>query len=239
MLITLMSAKGAPGVTTAALALVAAASPAQGLAVEMDPSGGDVECLLGGTGTSPGLLEVAVDLRRDIHPDALLARAVEAPKGVRVVIGPTTETQSSSALAAAGARLPAMLASLDAVVVADAGRWSRSQPTALRVQGSTVAAVVLQPTVAGVEHSRELVQQLRGLGIGAIAAVTVGDRPYPAIEVAAALGVPVAGTIAFDPGGVHALLTGGASRQWRRSWLARSSAETLAGLTHIATGVTV
>jgi hypothetical protein len=132
-----------------------------------------------------------------------------------------------------------MLAAVDTIVVADAGRWSRTQPTAVRVQGSTVTAVVLEPTVAGVEHSRELVHQLRGLGIGAITAVTVGDRPYPAIEVAAALGVPVAGTIAFDPGGVNALLTSGVSRQWRRSWLARSAAETLTGLTHIGAGVTV
>jgi hypothetical protein len=85
----------------------------------------------------------------------------------------------------------------------------------------------------------ELVHQLRGLSFGALTAVTVGDRPYPAVEVAAALGIPIAGTLAFDPGGVNALLAGGVSRQWRRSWLARSATETLAGLTHIAAGVTV
>jgi hypothetical protein len=106
------------------------------------------------------------------------------------------------------------------------------------VQGSTVVAIVLEPTVGGVEHARGLAQQLRGLDIGLIVAVTVGDRPYPALEVASALGVAVVGTMAFDPGGVNALLTGGASRQWRRSWLARSATQTLHALTHLGAEVT-
>lgn len=239
MLITLVSAKGAPGVTTTALALVAVASSAQALAVEMDPAGGDVECLLAGTGTNPGLMEVAIDLRRSVHPDAVLARAFEVSPGIRVILAPTGEMQATSALGSVGARLPAVLCALEAVVVADAGRWSRSQPTASRLQGSTVVAVVVEPSVASIEHARSLVEQLHGFDVGVVAAIAMGDRPYPPAEIAAALGVPVAGQIARDPGGVRELLAGGVSRKWRRSWLAGSASATLEGLTHLAAGVAV
>jgi hypothetical protein len=57
MLIGLVSAKGSPGVSIAALALTAAAGDA-GLLMELDPSGGSLECWTGIPG-EPGLVRVA------------------------------------------------------------------------------------------------------------------------------------------------------------------------------------
>ena len=47
------------------------------------------------------------------------------------------------------------------------------------------------------------------------------ERPT-AEEIAGELDVPVVGSIAWDPRGGHALVTGGASRWWRRSAHGRS-----------------
>ncbi len=82
MLITLISAKGSPGTTTASVALAAASPPDdQALVLEIDPSGGDIEALTGITG-EPGLLRVANDLRRQVDPQVLLGYAVPAPPGI-------------------------------------------------------------------------------------------------------------------------------------------------------------
>lgn len=234
MLITLISAKGAPGVTITAMALAAVAPG--GLLVEMDPAGGDVECLLGGTGTGAGLMDVVVDLSRNASGDTIAEHAVEAPPGVRSILAPTGAAQVTAAVST-GTNLPRVLAGLDAVVVADAGRWSRAQSTVRRVAGASVVAIVVHPTVSSVEHARGVADHLGDLGIGAAVAIIVGDRPYRAEEVAAAVELPVAGTIAWDPRGANTLLTVGASRQWRRTLLARSATTTLQVLTDVAVGV--
>src|ERR671911_193562 len=68
---SLVSAKGSPGVTVAAVALTAAthspeASRAGGVLVELDPSGGDIELLTGAHSGEPSLLVAAADLRRGV-----------------------------------------------------------------------------------------------------------------------------------------------------------------------------
>ena len=50
MLLGLVSAKGAPGVTSAAVALTAVSG---GVMVELDPSGGSVDCWLQAVPASP------------------------------------------------------------------------------------------------------------------------------------------------------------------------------------------
>lgn len=221
MLLGLVSAKGSPGVSTAALALTAVAGDS-GLFVELDPSGGSVECWTGATG-EPGLIRVANGLRRAIDPKSLLAHAVAAPTGVRSVLAPTAGGLAESTIAMTGDRLVPALAELEAMVVVDGGRWSRSQPTARRVAGCDVIGVVCAPTVEGVEAARWLIDPLRSTVVGPVVLVLVGDRPYSPPEVAAVVGVPVLGVLAWDARGVNALLTTGAGRGWSRSALARSA----------------
>lgn len=233
MLIGLVSAQGSPGVTTAALAVAATAGPAAGVLVELDPAGGSFECWTGITG-EPGLIRVASDLRRAVSPDALLGHAVPVPPGVRSIVAPTSGAMAESTLVAADDRLGPALATLgrlaDQVVVADGGRWSRSQVTARRLLGCDVIGVVCAPTVHGVEHARWLIDPLASTFSAPVVFVLVGERGYSPEEVAVATGVPVAGVVAWDPRGVNALLTGGIGRGWSRGSLARSARATLEGL---------
>ena len=65
MLLGLVSAKASPGVTTAALALTAVAE--DGLLVELDPSGGSIECWTsGGAHAFREGLSIAIDAARDV-----------------------------------------------------------------------------------------------------------------------------------------------------------------------------
>ena len=148
MLLGLVSAKGSPGVTTAALALTAGAGDS-GLMVELDPSGGSVECWTGAT-AEPGLIRVANGLRRAVEPEMLLTHAVTTPPGVRSVLAPTAGGLAESTIAMTGDRLVPVLAELDATVVVDGGRWSRSQSTARRIAGCDVIAAPTAPTTSAV-----------------------------------------------------------------------------------------
>ncbi|GMU80106.1 MAG: hypothetical protein AMXMBFR46_28910 [Acidimicrobiia bacterium] len=230
MLLGLVSAQGAPGVTTTALALAAVAGPTSGLFVELDPAGGSVEGWTGVTG-EPGLLRVAGHLRRGQTSDQLVDHVVGVPSGVRSLLAPTAGPVAESTLVAVDERLGPALAGLDVdVVVADAGRWSRSQVTARRIMGCAVLGVVCAPTVHGIEHARWLIDPLRATFDVPVVVVVVGERGYGPDEVADALGVPVAGVVAWDRRGVNALFTSGASRGWSRCPLARTARTTLAGL---------
>lgn len=221
MVIGLVSAKGAPGVTAAALALVAATGDG-GLLVELDPSGGSVECWTGPAG-EPGLIRVASGLRRSVDPEALVSHAVEVARGLRAVLAPTAGGLAESTIAAVTDRLMPALAGLEETVIIDAGRWSPSQPTARRLVGCDVVGVVCAPTVEGVEAARWLVEALETARAGRVVAMPVGDRPYGPDEIEEAIGLPVLGPLAWDPRGLHALVTAGTSRGWVRSALARSA----------------
>lgn len=236
MRIGVVSAKGSPGATTVALAL---ATVADGTLIELDPAGGDVECWAGPQG-EPGLIRVAGGLRHAAEPaDLLHSNAAEVWPGVRAVLAPTGAETAESTLVAIGERLAPVLGMHDGWVVADGGRWSRSQVTARRMAGCDVIALALSPTFAGVEHARWLVGPLTDTFGVPVVGLSVGDRPYPPADVAAALGTPVAGVAAWDPRGVQTLVTVGASRLWRRSGLARSARSLLDGLERFSTRAVV
>lgn len=236
MVVAVVSAKGSPGVTSAALALTAVAE--SGVLVELDPSGGSVECWTGAAG-EPGLIRVASGLRRSVDPETLLGHAVEVPPGVWSVLAPTAGGLAESTIANLGARLVPALAGLDRTVVVDAGRWSPSQATAGRFAGCDVVAVVCAPTVEGIEAARWLVEPLESVAAGPVVLLPVGDRPYGPEEVAAAVGVPVAGPLAWDPRGRRVLVSSGAGRAWPRTTLARSARAALASLTRAGEGSVV
>lgn len=219
MRLGVVSAKASPGATTVALAIAASTG---GVMVEADPAGGDVECWAGPQG-EPGLIRLAGRLRHTVEPAGVLAEhAVEVWPGVRAVLAPVGGEQAESTLMAMGERLAPVLRAADGWVVVDAGRWGRTQPTAGRLAGCDAVAMVLSPTLAGVAQAQALVAPLQKLVDGPLLGVVVGDRGYSPAEVAGAVGVPVAGVVAWDPRWVQGLLTAGASRWWHRSPLARS-----------------
>lgn len=245
MLVTVVAAKGAPGVTTTASALAAVGADQRAKAgegqrvdlVELDPYGGDVEPFTQVMGEA-GLLRAVTDLRTE----TLEEHAIEAPPGVRSVLAPTSGFEATSTIAAGRDAWSRVLSTLGGVVVVDAGRWEQSHPLAGRVAGSDVVAVLCRPDARSVEHVRHVVPRLRGV-VGRVVLVTVGDRPYPPGEIARFLGLPTAGSVSWDPHGAAALWREGIRRRpfggWTRSWLARSARDVLASLIRLSEEVPV
>jgi hypothetical protein len=240
VLVSLVSAKGSPGVTTAAAAL-AAVGVERRLAknrrqpvdlAELDPSGGDVEPLTGVTGES-GLLRAASELRAE----TLLSQVVEAPRGVRSLLVPTSALEANATVMAALDVWCAALSSVGGMVVADAGRWERAHPAAARLVGSDVVAVVCRPDARGVEHVRHILTDVRSLVWPVpVVVITVGSHPYGDVEVAASLGLTSVGALAWDPKGATALWAEGVGRRlgrWSSSALARSARTVLGELVRV------
>lgn len=240
--ITLVSAKGSPGVTTTAAALVASAelepAIAAGVLVELDPSGGDVEIEVGARTGDPALLAAAAEARRRVTGD-LAAHAVAVRPGLRGVLAPTTARSAGPVVADVGGRLPVAIARSAGWVVVDAGRWDPTQPAAHRVEGADVLGVVCRSTAPSIAHALNLLDHLE---LHRRVLVMVGDQPYgpEAVNAEAPDDVPVLGPVAWDVEGVHELWSGGASRRWmrasrRRPTLAHSARRLLDELIALAT----
>jgi len=82
---------------------------------------------------------------------------------------------------------------------------------------------VLRPTGEGVEHVRARLEEITAAVPGAIGALLVGDRPYPAAEVA----IPVAGTLPLDARAVRGLERRTIGAEARRSPLVRTARSAL------------
>jgi hypothetical protein len=238
VLLTLVSAKGSPGVTTTAAALAAAGAEqraatarSQGVdLVELDPAGGDIEPLTGPAGES-GLLRAASDLR----PAVMVECTVDVPRGVRSLLAPTGSREACGTVMAGLDAWGPALSSLGGVVIADAGQWDRAHPAAGRLHGSDLVGVVCRPDARSVEHVRHVLDDLRSLVWPApVVVLTVGDRPYPVAEVAKVLGVVAGGMLAWDPRGAAALWADGIGPRrvwgWPSSLLARSARAVLGRL---------
>ena len=225
-LLALTSAKHAPGVTTAAIALALAAGPEPvSLIVEADPAGGDLaaRCDLA---VSPGLGSLAASARNGAALD-LTVNVQALPAGPYALLAPPSPDLTTSALDALGDRLIDGLSMWDGTVVADCGRWQPGGPAARLVRAADAVLVVLRPTVEGVEHVRGRLGEITAAAMGPIGALVVGDRPYPAAEVADALGIPLAGTLPLDPKAVRGLERRTIGAEARRSTIVRAARSTL------------
>jgi hypothetical protein len=196
--------------------------------VELDPSGGSIDCWLQATG-EPGLIRAASALRRQADPDALARCVTEVVPGARVLRSPSSGRLAESTIVALRGRLLPALADLDETVILDCGRWTRSQPTAERLAGCHVIALVCSPTIEGIEAARWQVDQLATL-TDRVALVPVGDRPYGPDELAHATGAEVVGPLAWDRRGLARLLERGTGGGWQRTSLARSARDVLRAL---------
>jgi hypothetical protein len=230
--LALVSAKGSPGVTTTAAALAAAAvdTGVDALLVELDPSGGDMAMLSDRVGEG-ALVSLAEALRHDTSdPGVIRDDATSGPAGVPAVLAPAGASEASGVIGSLGDRWLPALREAAVTVVVDAGRWEPRSPTARRIAGADVVGVVCRATAPGVEHTRRLVDAIRGVARCPLALLVVGACPYPGEEIAAVLDVPLAGVLAWDPRGVTGMWVRGERGRGRRSWLARSAAPALAGL---------
>ncbi len=236
-LVAVAAAKAAPGVTTSALAL-AGVWPAdqQVLLVEGDPGGGDLAAHFG-LAAQPGLVSLAAAARREVDREVdsvLVAEHAQAlPGGLGVLVGPPGTEQAAAAL---GMLAPAVVAGLDGLdgvdVVADLGRLDPGSPALGLARAASLLVLVVRPRLAELQHlahrAAALRPECRALGL-----VVVGTGPYPAEEIAAALGVEVLATLPADSRAASLLGGGtasvGALRRTPLVRAARSLAEAVVG----------
>lgn len=223
-IIAVAGGKHSPGATTLAVTLACTAgdhlSP---LLVEADPAGGDLAARTGRP-FDPGLLSLAAAGRRGLTEGLLDAHTQTLSNGVTALLGPPSPEQAAAALTGIARALGPVLVERRGPMVIDAGRWDARSPARELLQMADVVLVVFRPAVEGVEHVRVRLATLEGVAVRLVA-VSVGERPYSALEVAAVVAPVEVRTIDADPRAAAALAAGAPIDRWlRRSPLVRSVA---------------
>jgi hypothetical protein len=246
-LIAVAADKGAPGVTTSALAL-AAVWPRPVLLAECDPAGGDIVYRLpgaGGTRLDPrrGLLSLAVTARRGVTSAQVWEHVQKLRGGLDVLLGVATAEQGSGldplwdAIGAALAALPG------ADVIADCGRLGPDGPYYELLVHAAAVVLVVRPSLGEVVRLRDRAAALsaavgqRGGHAGRIGLLVVVDhRGFGAslAEVGQAVGYPdspvsVLGAVAYEPRSAE-LLRGEWGGKLGKSLLIRTAREVTARL---------
>lgn len=249
MLITVASAKGSPGVTTAARVL-ASVWPTDVVLADCDPAGGDLALLgraPGGEVLDPdrGLLSLAAEARRGLAAGVLDEHLQRLDGGLDVLCGVTSPEQVTGigpiwpALGGLFARLPGR------DVLVDAGRLTVASPVVPVVAASDVLLLVVRPRLEGYAHLRERLRWLESVGHGsgpgpAIGVVVVtepkDDRsPGELARLLAHSGLraPVIGRLAHDERAAD-VVAGRVQRSIARSLLVRSARDLVGPLHELA-----
>lgn len=213
-IVTLTSARGAPGVTTTALLLASTFDDAP--VVEADLDGG-VLAVRYGLGREPGLTTFAASSPED--PERWRAHAQDAG-GVPVLVGPDAPGACASLWRTGGERITHKLLAADGVAVVDAGRLRTPVPI---VVASDLVAVLVCPVAEQLVALAHLLPTLRQAIRGHVSVVLVGEGPYGSADVERSLEVMVLGELPDDRAAADALRNGGTSRaRLARSRLVRA-----------------
>jgi hypothetical protein len=201
-LYVLVSPGGAPGVTTAALAL-ALAWPRPVVLAECDPAGGSVlpGLFAADVAPSPGLLSLAGEVMPS--PDSITAalpghlRQLDE-SGKRVLLAGLADPRHAASLVSLWPPLAAALASWPADVLADCGRIDERGPM---LSAADRILLVCRPTLRQVAAARPRLAMIASLPGPARRCdlMLTGAGGYTGRQVAAALGVPIAATLPADP----------------------------------------
>lgn len=235
-LVSLASAKGSPGVTTAAM-LFGALWPRPTLVVEADPSGGDVALRMPGSDGAAldrqlGLSSLVAAGRKSLYPALVDVHAQELVGGQQVLAGLSAPEQARGItqwdeLAALFAELPG------SDVIADLGRIGSSTPQNVLLERSVSCVLLVDALPSNVVHMRERLRRLKetfGPTSGpslSVVVVAPAKRSRAVREVAEALEraeLEVAGLhhLAHDPAGAGFFL-GQVKGDPRRTQLVRSA----------------
>jgi MinD-like ATPase involved in chromosome partitioning or flagellar assembly len=236
--VALASAKGSPGVTTAALLLAGAwPVPRRAFLVEADPAGGDLAAWFQ-LGADPGLVSLVAAGRHDLAADIVRDHAQPLPGGnpVEAVFAPASVEQSTAALAASRGRLGPALDGLGCDVLVDCGRLDASSPVAELAATADLLVWVVRPSVGDVHHLAGRVPTLRRTGPTAV--LVIGESPYTADDVAGAVGVAPLGSLPRDDRAAAALRGETAVRHLEKLPLLRSARGLAESLSRVSlTGV--
>ena len=258
--LALASAKGAPGVSTTALAMTLL-WPRPALLAECDPAGGSsvlAGYLRGTVDHSRGLLALALANHRDELEQALWSQTVPLPGGATQDGGGTPERSVLPALSDAAQApsttalwgpLGSLLSSLERAgtdVIVDAGRLGAAHaPTAL-LQQADLVLLVMGTSLPAVAAARARLTVLReSLAIteadhstgSRLGLLLVGEgRPYTSREIAGSFDLPVVATVAWDPASAPVLAAGAApGRRFATSPLVRSTRAAISASTELIT----
>jgi hypothetical protein len=242
-LIVIAADKGAPGVTTTALAL-AAVWPRPVLLAECDPSGGDLVYRFPaaqGNSLDPrrGLLTLAVAARRGLQPGQLWEHTQKIIGGLDVLTG-VINAEQGAGLATLWGPLGGLFAGMSGGdVIADCGRLAADGPYYDLIAQAAVVLLVTRPTPGDVIRLRDRAAAVaaaanaRGRRGFTSAVVVIADQrtlKATAAEVGQTLtqgNVPagVVGGLANDPKGAE-LLRGEWGGRLDKTLLIRTARET-------------
>ena len=241
-LIAIASDKGAPGVTTAALAL-AAVWPRPVLLAECDQAGGDLVYrfpAVGGGHLDPrrGVLSLAVVARRGMQPQQVWEHVQKLHGGLDVLAGVTNAEQGAGLSLLWGPIGKALAALPQADVIADCGRLGADGPLYDLLVEATTVVLVSKVHVADVIRLRDRAAAFaaaaqsrgrRGFGVGVV--VVAEHKKFRAAlgEVQHVLGqanapATVLGGIAHDTKGAD-LLSGEWGGNLDRTMLIKTARE--------------
>ena len=238
MLLAVAADKGAPGVTTTAVAL-AAVWPRPVLLAECDPAGGDLVYRLPGEGAGRldprrGLLSLAVAARRDLQPAQLWTHAQKLRGGLDVLLGVTSAEQGAG-LEPLWGPVGGLLAGLpQADVIADCGRLGPDGAYYDLLAHATAVVLVTRPSLGEMVRLRDraaavsLAVRQRGGHDARVGVLVVADHrafSRALAEVGQVLGAAsVLGGLAFEPRSAE-LLRGEWGGRLDKSLLIRTARE--------------
>ncbi|WP_246236424.1 hypothetical protein [Actinomadura chibensis] len=195
-LIALAADKGAPGVTTAAVAL-GAVWPRPVLVAECDQAGGDLvyrlpaqdrdgaEAMLN---PSRGLLSLAATARRGLRPDQIAEHCQRLVGGLDVLVGITNAEQAQAMTWLWGPLGRAFTGLAPVDVIADCGRLGADTPLTELLREADLVVLLTRATLEQVAHLRErvaaLTESLRGgPPVGVLVLADPRDFRAPIAEV--------------------------------------------------------
>lgn len=222
-LVALASAKGSPGVTTAA-AVLGALWPRQVLLAECDPSGSDIAIRMTAAGGQPlnperGLVSLAAAGRKGLGDEIIMAHSQRLDGGLDVLLGVRAPEQVGGM---GGLWQPLGMAlnqMYSADVLADCGRIGPVSPQLPVVQAARLVVLACAATGSSVAHLRERLSALAHhvdahLGVLLIADPKRRDAVKQVWSVLDQMSVPVQHRwhLAYDPVGAAFFEGRGAGR---------------------------
>lgn len=227
--LALTSAKHAPGVTTAALAL-SLLWPTRTLLVEGDVAGSDLRAgyFEGQVDANHGLLELAVASRYGDLAETLWSQTVPLLQGStdRLALPGIGDLSQTGGVAGAWEPLARHLTTLsrgqDLTVIVDAGRLGVQGGPAPLLRSADLTLLVVRSDLPDLAAARGALQVARQYGETALLVVGPG-RPHPIADIQAVLETPVLATLDWDPAIAPSLLRGAWNRRVSSSSLIRSA----------------
>ncbi|MFF9818922.1 hypothetical protein [Streptomyces sp. NPDC014006] len=213
--IALAGCRGAPGVTTSAVALLLAWPLEAGrrmILAECDPDGGAVlhGLLQGSLGDRYGLRNLSIAARKNEFSDAFWRQLIdlssedgtkESPRD-RLLLPGITDPAEAAGLGPTWKALAQMFRGIEGSyghdVLIDLGRSGGQGPSAVLAEQADAVFVVVRNTLRCLHAAQARVRALEER-VGEVGLVLIEEGPYAAGEVQRVLQVPVVATLPYAP----------------------------------------